>query len=177
MYPEITALPDSTIDAEIDREIRDLLTTCFINAEDDVFSRRRYFKEPYPNRWIIRDGQQALVAHVGVHEKEIQARTGTHRFGGIAEVCVHPDTRGRGYVRAMLTVIHPWLAKRGFEFGVLFGDPEVYGSSGYTVVDNLFMNADPQLPDSPRRAVTAMVRPLSEAAWPDGEVYLPGLKF
>lgn len=177
MHPKIIYLPDSTVDADIDRQIRDLLTTCFIKAEDDVFHHRRYFKEPYPNRWIIRDDEMALVAHVGVHEKKIQAPGQTHRFGGIAEVCVHPDHRGQGYVKAMLAVIHPWLTERGFEFAVLFGDPEVYGSSGYTVVDNLIMDVDPKSPDSPREPVTAMVRPLGKAAWPDGEVYLPGLHF
>ena len=177
MHPEITYLHDSMVDAEIDRKIRDLLTACFLKAESDVFRHRRYYKEPYPNRWVIRDDRQKFVAHIGVHEKVIQAPTGLHRFGGIAEVCVHPDARGRGYVKAMLAVIHSWLAERGFEFSVLFGDPEVYGSSGYTVVKNLVMDIDPTSPDSPREPVTAMVRPLSESTWPDGEVYLPGLHF
>jgi predicted N-acetyltransferase YhbS len=177
MHPEITYLPDSTIDADIDRQIRALLTTCFTKAEDDIFHHRRFFKEPYPNRWVIHDDRPALVAHIGVHEKEIQTSGKTHRFGGIAEVCVHPDYRGKGYVKAMLAIVHPWLAKRGFEFAVLFGDPDIYGSSGYTEVDNLTMDVDPELPDSPREPVTAMVLALGKAAWPEGEVYLPGPHF
>ena len=177
MHPETTYLPDSTIDAEIDQQIRDLLTTCFTKDEDGVFRSRRYWKEPYPNRWIIRENQDNLAAHVGVHEKEVRAGARRYRFGGIAEVCVHPDHRGKGYVKAMLAVIHPWLAQEGFTFSILFGDSDVYGSSGYTGIENLYMSTDPDAPDSPHEPQTAMVRPLGDINWPEGVVSLLGPHF
>lgn len=178
MNPEIIALPDREVDSATDRAIRDLLTTCFTGDGNDVFLHRRYWKEPYPNRFVIRGPDDSFVAHVGVHEKEIRVGDARHRFGGICEVCVHPDFRGRGMVRAMLAFIHPWLAERGFVFSILFGDPDVYTSSGYRVVGNIVMDDDPLQPDGNRHPVSGpMVHPLGSMLWPDGEVYLPGLKF
>ena len=76
----------------------------------------------------------------------------------------------------MLAVIHPWLAKRGFAYSILFGNPAVYKSSGYRVVGNILMDDDPLDPDGVRhRAKGAMVHPLGPEPWPDEEVYLPGL--
>ena len=47
---------------------------------------RRYFREPYPHRWVIRNGQGVLVAHIGVHEKEVETEGTTFHIGGICEV-------------------------------------------------------------------------------------------
>lgn len=178
MNPEIVYLPDSEVDPTTDRAIRDLLTTCFTGDDDDVFRHRRFWKEPYPNRFVIHGPEDTLIAHVGVHEKEIRAGEDRYRFGGIAEVCVHPEFRGRGTVRALLAFIHPWMASRGFVFSVLFGDPKIYTSSGYREVGNIQMDPDPYRPDGNRHTVNgAMVHPLGATPWPDGAVYLPGLKF
>lgn len=78
----------------------------------------------------------------------------------------------------MLADIHPWLARQGFVYGILFGDPDVYTSSGYQVVTNLTMDDDPPHPDGDRHPVTgAMVHPLTPTLWPDDEVFLPGQTF
>jgi hypothetical protein len=73
MKPEIEYLSDNSVDDALDQEIRGLLTTCFTKPQDVVFKDRRYFREPYPHRWVIRNGQGVLVAHIGVHEKEVEA--------------------------------------------------------------------------------------------------------
>jgi predicted N-acetyltransferase YhbS len=172
--PEIEYLPDDHVDEALDSELRNLLTTCFTKPQDVVFKERRYFREPYPHRWVIRNEHGAIVAHIGVHEKNVEAEGRSSRIGGMAEVCVHPDYRGRGYVRMMLVCIHDWLAKHGFEFAVLFGDPRVYGSSGYVQVKNLFNGAGLK---RDRKQVTAMIKELSGKPWPRTEVYLPGLTF
>jgi predicted N-acetyltransferase YhbS len=166
-------LPDDTIDAALDAEIRGLLTTCFTKPEDVVFRTRRHFVEPYPHRWIIRDPQGRLVAHIGVHEKCAEVDGRTARIGGIAEVCVHPDCRGRGYVKQMLGCVHDWLRQHGFAFAVLYGDPKVYSSSGYRLVDNLAYSGDEGgwLPTS------GMVLALTNQPWPTAEVRIPGKKF
>ncbi|MEZ5274822.1 MAG: GNAT family N-acetyltransferase [Opitutaceae bacterium] len=179
MPPPIRYLADANVDPVTDRQIRDLLTTCFTKAEDEVFKHRRYFIEPYPHRWIIRDPDPAgpIIAHIGVHDRTMRVGSGTRRFAGIAEVCVHPGHRSRGHVRSMLAVIHPWLAVHGFPFSILFGDPNVYRSSGYRVIDTIRMNRDPADPDSPRKTVTAMIRPLTDEPWPEESVYIPGNPF
>ncbi len=177
MKPTIEYLPDRDVDAGKDRELRELLTTCFTKTQDVVFRHRRYFVDPYPHRWIIRNEARKLVAHAGGHEKCVVAAGRVYRVGGIGEVCVHPDYRGRGYVKAMLAEIHDFLSQRQFDFALLFGDADVYGSSGYRPVTNLFVAEKPQAPPNERKAVTGMIRELGERSWPENDVILLGKKF
>ncbi len=78
-------LSDDSVDDTVDRQIRVLLTTCFTKPQDIVFKTQRYFREPYPHRWVIRDVNKVLVAHVGVHEKQVLAGDKAFRIGGICE--------------------------------------------------------------------------------------------
>ena len=173
MEPSVMYLSDVAVDASMDQEIRDLLTTCFTKPQDVVFKTRRYFKEPYPHRWVIRNERGLLVAHVGLHEKMVEAGGRTFRIGGIAEVCVHPQARGKGYVRIMLREIDAWQARQGFAFSMLFGDPKVYGSSGYVEVGNLVYGGE----DEGWTPVPGMIKSLAQTPWPTGQVRLYGLKF
>jgi len=170
----IEYLPDACIDVAQDRELRGLLTTCFTGPQDVVFKTRRYFHEPYPHRWVIRDERGAVVAHIGVHDKKVEAGGEIFRFGGIGEVCVHPDHRGRGYVRETLAVIHDWLARHGFAFSVLYGNPEVYGSSGYVAKENVFCRE--AVDQAPQRR-TVLVKQLTGEPWPVADAYLQGVTF
>lgn len=172
MKPQIEYLPDAAVDDAMDKLLRSLLSTCFTKPQDVVFKDRRYFREPYPHRWIVRNGAM-IVAHIGVHEKQIEAKGRACRVGGIAEVCVHSNYRGRGYVRMMLPVVHDWLANHGFVFAVLFGEPGVYGSSGYEQVPNLFTGGG----EEGWTQTTGMVKELSETPWPGGKVFMSGPEF
>ena len=169
-------LADAKVDGALDAKIRALLTTCFVKPQDAVFQTRRYFHEPYPYRWIIEDEAGAFIAHMGAHDKIVRAAGKTYRIAGIAEVCVRPDHRGQGLVRTMLRHVHRGLARRGFDFAVLFGEPKVYASSGYANVDNLFLDEtiDGQIR---RKNVAAMVHSLSKTPWPRGRVHLSGPTF
>ncbi len=60
----INYLPDATVDDALNREIITLLTACFTKPQDTVFQTRRYFREPYPHRWIIRDERKQVKAMV-----------------------------------------------------------------------------------------------------------------
>jgi len=174
MKPEIDYISDDDVDDALDRELRDLLMTCFTKPVDvAVFRQRRYCQEPVPHRWFISDEHGSIVAHIGVHEKTVEAGGQIYRIGGIAEVCVHPDYRRRGYVRMMLVRIHEWLGQGEFTFSVLFGRPEVYGSSGYVQVGNLIHGGAKE----GWKQATAMVKEISATPWPPGKVYLPGPMF
>ncbi len=173
MKPEIEYLPDNRVDNALDQDLRGLLVTCFTRPQDVVFRDRRYFREPYHHRWVIRNIQGALVAHIGAHEKVVESQGALFRMGGICEVCVHPDYRGQGYVRTMLESIHAWLCEREFVFALLFGDPLVYGSSGYAQITNLFIGGG----QDGWEQVNGLARELSGTPWPDRDVHLRGPKF
>lgn len=172
--PSIHYLPDAEVDPELDLELRGLLSACFIQPHHAVFRERRYFKYPPGHRWLMREAD-ALVAHAAVHERQIEVAGQVAPVGGVAEVCVLPAFRGRGLVRQLLAVVHRDLAERGVAFTALFGDPAVYGSSGYHMPGNVFLgpNADGQWEPAPR----VLVHPLPGATWPVGEVHLPGPPF
>jgi len=168
---KVEYLADSDVDDALDAQIRVLLTTCFTKPQDYVFRRRRYFREPYNHRWIIRL-RRAIIAHVGVHDKYVESEGRRYRIGGIAEVCVHPEFRGRGYVKAMLDCVHGWLTEQRFDFAVLFGKPEIYSSSGYVQVANLVLDDETDSDGG-----NAMVRQLTKTPWPTAPVHLTGPKF
>ena len=177
MNGEIEYLADAAVDDAMDAKLRTLLSTCFTKPQDKVFETRRYFTEPPAHRWIIRGENGDPVAHVAVHDKRVVSGGRSYRIAGIAEVCVHPKARGSGFVRKILGHIHAWAGGEGFDFAVLFGDPRVYGSSGYSEVGNLFHDGTAADGTSVRKQVPAMVRPLGARPWAPGEVYLPGPVF
>lgn len=170
----IEYLADASVDETTDLQLRALLCACFSNPGDDVFQRRRYYHEPPAHRWIIRAPDGTLVAHTAVHEKTVEVDGRPFPIGGVAEVCVLPEYRGRGYVRDMLSTAHAWMIEQGMVFSVLFGKVAVYTSSGYREVHNLYMDVADQ-PD--RQVVTAMIHELASTPWPQDEVYLPGPSF
>jgi len=175
--PQVEYLPDASVDASLDAELRTLLTTCFTKPQDVVFRDRRYFYEPYPHRWVMRDAKRSIIAHAGVHQKAVEADGCRIRIGGLAEVCVHPEFRGKGFVKAMLACIHDWLIRREFDFAVLFGEPSIYQSSGYVEVNNLFHDEVTATGEKCKAQSPAMVKELAGTPWPATEVYLPGPKF
>lgn len=174
MNPPVEYLPDECVDNAMDAAIRSLLTTCFTSPADAaIFQTRRYWIEPYRHRWIIRAGNGRLVAHAGLHERFIETDDARLPIGGVAEVCVLPEHRGRGYVKAMLAPIHAALRARQIPFALLFGDPGVYASSGYFPVTNLHLADNEGI----WRQNAALANAMGDAPWPGGQVRLPGPKF
>ncbi len=171
-------LHDDDVDATLDRQLRELLSTCFTKPGDEIFAVHRYYRQMPQHRWLVRDSAGVPIAHVAVHDKAIGTEAGEMPIAGVAEVCVHPDYRGRGLVKRMLVAAHEWMAGREYAFSVLFGNPRVYGSSGYRSVTN-----DLRLTDLATGAVAvaprdnAMILPMKLSDWPDGEIDLHGPTF
>lgn len=166
-------IADEDVNEMIDQEIRRLLCTCFTRPQDVVFQDRRYCNEPYPHHWMTRDAEGALIAHLGLHEKQIESDDGYFLIGGVAEVCVHPDHRGTGCVKAMIQLAHEWMIQQGVPFSVLFGGRQVYGSSGYARMADIVHGDD----KSGWKPAKVLVKELSALVWPSGSVRLPGPKF
>ena len=163
-------VPDRQVDEALDAQLRRLLTTCFPGP---MFLAKRYNAELPAHRWIVRDGPDRLVAHAALHDKQVGTGVGDIRIGGVAEVCVHPDHRGRGTVRSLLDAVHAWILEARIPAALLFGKPEVYGSSGYRTVPNPFRFQDPAAGGWVCRPVSyAMVRCFGSATWPEGVIDL-----
>lgn len=174
--PSIEYLPDAAVDPLLDKNLRELLCLCFTKPCDLVFKERRYFHEPPRHRWLMRDEEMA-IAHVAVHEKYVVVDGNKYPIGGIAEVCVHPNHRGNGYVKHILAAIEIWLIARKVQYAVLFGNPEIYASSGFHQATNLFHDAEDSEGKPRFESVKAMVKPLTNRRWFTTEVYLPGKTF
>ncbi len=168
---------DLDVDADLDRSLRDLLSICFTKSGDEVFRERRYFKEPPSHRWFIRNKEGCVIAHVALHEKVVVSSNQDIRVGGVADVCVHPEFRGQGFVRKILVEVHGWLRLNGYRFSLLFGVPRVYTSSEYVSVTNLFWKSKLDNGTVNWEPKAAMVCQLLETEWPTDNVYLRGQIF
>ena len=128
---------DSNVSEALDLKLRILLSICFVQSQDaEIFSKQRYYNEMPQHRYMLWERDE-LVAHIAVHEKEVLINGKPSAICGIAEVCVHPAHRNQGLVKHLLEKVQLDRINQGDVFSVLFGDEEVYGSSGYRCVDNL----------------------------------------
>lgn len=163
----ITYLQDTDVTPALDEALRFLLALCFTN--EPRFAAQRFCNEMPSHRWMIHSGDQ-LIAHLATHEKSFQIGTATHTFCGVAEVCVHPDHRGRGLVGRLLAAAESHHAACGYS--ILLGAPRVYTRYGYRTVPNVVFSLYSEEPFG-----HAMVKCLSAHAWPDGRVAIDGPHF
>ena len=169
---------DRAVDAELDRQLRQLISTCFTKPGDCVFRDRRYFHEPPRWRWFVRGSPTELIAHIAVHDKLITTTAGELRIAGIAEVCVHPQHRGHGLIRDLLATAHAWLAAHDVPVAMLFGDKKHYASSGYQNIANPIRHRNPATGGwLTEPSDWVMVKPLRNFDWPAGLVDLHGPTF
>ena len=171
------SVADALVDHALDAELRQLLSTCFTGPQDGVFRTQRFFRVPPLHRWLRRDAA-GITVHLAAHDLHATHAGGIIRFAGIAEVCVRPDCRGQGLVRAVLDEAHHELAAMGFTWTALFGKPEVYGSSGYRATGQPIRHVDGGATVE-KAFPSFQVRALGPAAgpWPDGVIDLRGPTF
>jgi|GEM_PF-97012 len=169
---------DRNVNAALDAELRALLSSCFTGEANEVFRHQRFFHEMPAHRWLVRDDEGRLVAHLAVHDKSIGTPAGKVRAGGIAEVCVASTHRGQGLVRQLLAIAHDWMTSQGIAFSTLFGDPRVYFSSGYRKAKNPVRCLDPKTGKRQTKPLdNFLIKPLTSAPWPKGTIDLSGPKF
>jgi hypothetical protein len=172
----ITYRPDAEITDAEDGDLRRLLSTNF--PWEAGLVTRRFVHEMPGHRWLVRASSGELVAHVAVHDKLIAVGGRELRIAGVAEVCVASPYRGRGIVPRMLVEAHAWMEREAIPFSMLFGNPRVYGSSGYMaiesplIVDETFIQQWNPFKGKP------MIRPIAATEpWPAGVVDLRGPSF
>ncbi|CZF82603.1 hypothetical protein GCE9029_03330 [Grimontia celer] len=169
----IQYLPDAEITDFIDEKLRLLLSASFLNNQDsEHFACHRYYKEMPQHRYMVWEGDE-LAAHIAVHEKQVSIDGNDYSIAGIAEVCVNQAFRGQGLVKRLLNEVHQHRLAAGDDFALLFGEAEIYSSSGYQTTTNLLLHH----PDKGwSLAGKTMVRELDKE-WPSGDVKLIGLPF
>jgi hypothetical protein len=167
--------PDAAITEDEDRRLRRLLVSCF--AYNPYFRFRRFHIERPGHHWLARSASGQFVAHAAVHEKVLGTTHGEIRIGGVADVCVAADYRGLGILKTVLGTIHDWMAARQMPFSMLFGQPRIYTSSGYVLIDNELhasnSNARRWLPTKGK----PMIKSLAAIPWPNGRIDLRGPTF
>jgi predicted acetyltransferase len=169
---------EPNVSPALDRELRELIRGAFHQPQNAFFELRRYAQEMPRHRYLMRSREGRLVAHLAVHDKLIGVGDREVRIGGMAEVCVHESARGLGLVRQLLARAHQRLLEGGVEFGFLFGDVQIYGSSGYRPISVPIRRFDPlqqRFEVSPSEF--ALQKPLGARAWPAGPIDLRGPLF
>ena len=172
---KVNYIHDTKVGETLNKKLIDLLSICFV--KDPVLKYQRYCKEMPQHRWYIEE-KNKIVAHLALHEKTITTQMGDFPIGGVAEVGVHPDYRGRGSVKKMLIKAHSWLRNNKYPFCVLFGEKEIYSSSGYTLVKNEIKHLD----DKTNQWIIevnrhAMKNVLGDIPWPEGLININGPMF
>jgi predicted acetyltransferase len=171
-------IEDRNVGPELDAELRQLLSTCFTGGANEIFRHQRFFSEMPAHRWVARNDEGRLAAHLAVHDKIVGTSAGDLRVGGIAEVCVDPSHRGQGLVRQLLALSDDWMIKQGIPFGILLGKKEVYGSSGYRHADNPVRYLVPSTGEWLEQSFSYfLIKSLGAIDWPTGGIDLRGPKF
>lgn len=177
MNPAIVYRPDCLLTPAEDASLRALFAVCF-KRELAYLEHQRFFRELPSHRWMVYNAENNVIAHIAVYDKVLGTLNGLLPVAGVAEVCVHPDYRGQGLARAILVEVHAWARAQGFAFTMLFGARGIYGGSGYVPVDNPIRSLNYKTGEWETEPVEcAMVCPLSEIEWPQGEIDLRGPGF
>ncbi len=83
------------------------------------------------SRVVVVDGR--VVATLRVWDKQLRVGSTPVRFGGIGNVCTHPDARGKGYATAMMEEAVGYMTESGYPISCLFTDAgnRFYHRMGY----------------------------------------------
>lgn len=173
--PRLEYVREPNVSDELDRELRALISSAFFQPHNAFFKERRYAQELPKHRFLARSAEGQLLAHLAVHEKVISVGGADVAIGGMAEVCVHESARGRGYVRLLLEQAHRELVDSDIGFAFLFGDANIYGSSGYRHVLAPIRRLN-HVTNEHETSVRqdALVKALTARPWPDGSIDLRG---
>jgi GNAT superfamily N-acetyltransferase len=166
---------DAEISAAEDHELRRLLLACF--PYEPGLLTRRFIRQPPTHRWLVRAASGELIAHAAAHDKFISAAGRELRIGGIAEVCVAHYFRGHGLAKKLLVEAHGWMGREGIPFAMLFGQPKVYASSGYAVIENPIQAENALIHHWNPFKGKPMIHAIAAHPWPEGPIDLRGPTF
>ena len=121
--------------------------------------------------------EDEMVAHLAVLEKWIGTERGDLKIGGVAEVCVATAYRRHRQAARLIRAAHDWMRGNGFEFAMLFGQPGIYQSSGYALIENEIAATNSLARHWNPFCGKPMIHRLSDKPWPEGRIDLRGPTF
>jgi len=99
--------------------------------------------DPGLSRIIKVDGK--IVSHIRIYDRKMFFKGGILHVGAIGNVATHPQYRGRGYARMLLEDCTGYMQIRGFDVSLLFGEPAIYGKSGWEVLNSFGISTNLRL--------------------------------
>jgi predicted N-acetyltransferase YhbS len=176
---EIQLVPDYRIARGQREEIRGLLAASF---PGESFTATRTYLKQIPAQRILAWTDGRMTGHVGIEYRMVGFETGAARAFGIADLCVHPESRSAGLASAMLREIDAVSLSHGIEYAVLFADDRrLYERNGYRARSNVLrwvkMHEHRTIGIACEPVPELMVKELGNRAWPDGTVDLLGHLF
>jgi len=171
---EIVRIAEPEIDAELAARLCAILRECFPD-----YPERSYFKLPPHFRFVATVGG-AVVAQVGVELRIIRVGDRVLRTFGVVDLCVTAEARSHGLAGRLLAAVLDHARACAVEFVVLFADDDrVYTRHGWSRKDNrvtwVKIHEHTTLGLTERTDTEALiVRAVTDARWPDGDVDLLG---
>lgn len=173
----LSIIDEREITPDLDLQIRRALCACFPNDEA-VFSQTRQWHGSGPAFTVICREASRIVAHVGVVHRKVSVGAAALTVGGVQNVFVLPDCRGRGLVDDVMASSMQEASRRSYDCGLLFCVPElekVYRRCGWHSLGErqvIRVEDGKELP-LPGRNI-AMWYPLRAASFPAGTIHLGG---
>ncbi len=119
------------------RELMDVmdLSFGFINSDSVTFLQLlpKLYKPEYApwenNMCVLENGR--IRAVIGIYYQNLNVCGERLKVGGIGNVCVHPDARGKGYMRLAMDAVTEEMKHNGTDFSFLDGHRQRYRYFGY----------------------------------------------
>lgn len=124
-------------------ELYDLLDRSYPGNRRDFFKQRAENDPGFSlemNRVLEVDGK--LAARICIHDREMYFKGDKLRVGAIGGVCTDPAHRGKGYAKMLLEDCTRHMQKNGFDISLLFGEPIIYGGSGWQTLVSFGMKTN-----------------------------------
>lgn len=173
---KIETTKENKIDPSLRSEVDSLLLECF--SEQPDFEKYLSMLPDPTWRLCCKDEILDVVAHLAVHEREVGTSSGDMTIGLISNVAVAPSARRQGLARDLLSEAHTIMRASEIPFSILFADiPEIYHSSGYSLMDNPIRFWDNYIEEPAWRTLVyrgSMICQLGDQELPSGVIDLRG---
>lgn len=116
--------------------IKNFLIKCF--DDNSKFSNVVY-NNPYLEECLFLYLDNKIIGHIGINRRIISHKNKTYIIGGVGDVAIDNEYRGKGFGSKLMKEVSKILKKENYNIGVLFNHPKLdnfYSSCGWIPKDN-----------------------------------------